>query len=296
MSDKILLVDDSDDTILLVERKLDEYEVISVKNVREMRDMMGKVNPSLILLDVMIPDGDGFEVARELSSSEKFSHIPIVFITSKTEGKDVEIGFNAGGFDYIKKPFDIVELRARIKSAIRKKQLELDLKSLTYTDYLTGAYTRRYFIDSLLKELEKRKRSESSQFSVALLDIDFFKEVNDTYGHLAGDHVLSELVRIIKKSIRPYDLLARYGGEEFIILFSECDKSSAAVVIERIMGSLGSGPILFGDREISISFSTGISDLADVLSEERMVEAIIRIADQRLYAAKQKGRNRLVMD
>jgi two-component system, cell cycle response regulator len=277
----------------MIERKLDDYEVVSVKSGREMREVLDRVNPSLILLDVVIPDGDGFEIAREISSSEKYAHIPIVFITSKTEGKDVEIGFNSGGFDYVKKPFDMVELRARIKSAMRKKQLEQDLKSLTYTDYLTGAYTRRYFIDALLKELEKRKRSEGSVFSVALSDIDFFKNVNDTFGHLAGDYVLTEFVRIIRKSIRPYDLLARYGGEEFIILFSDCAKENAAEVMQRIEDSMVRVPILYGDKSIQVTFSTGIADLNDVLSEERMVESIIRLADQRLYAAKQKGRKRI---
>lgn len=293
MKEKILLVDDSSDTIFMIEKKLDEYDVVSVKNGKEMWERIDEVKPKLLLLDVIIPDDDGFEIARKLTAIDKYSHIPIVFITAKTEGKDVATGFDSGGFDYIKKPFDPVEMRARIKSAIMKKQQVADLKKLSYTDYLTGAYNRAFFIDALVKELEKRKRKEDLHFSVAMLDIDFFKMINDNYGHQAGDQVLMEFVSYLRGTIRPYDLLARYGGEEFIVLLHDCPKKSAQVILERFKATLEREMIHYRDNPIKVTFSAGIADMTDFLRHEPTVESVVRLADQRLYEAKQNGRNQI---
>jgi len=295
MKDTILLVDDSNETIMMIERKLTEYDIVSVKSGREMRERIDQVRPSLILLDVVIPDEDGFEIARHLSSIDKYSHIPIVFITAKTEGKDVETGFDSGGYDYIKKPFDPVEMRARIKSAIRKKNQVADLKALTYTDYLTGGYTRRYFIDVLSKELEKKKRKAEKDLSVAMMDLDLFKLINDSYGHQAGDYVLIQFVEALKKVIRPYDVLARYGGEEFVLMLTECDKLSAMEILMRVRSMLENSPIVYRGKGIALTFSSGIADLNDFADDGTAAEGIIGVADGRLYEAKQNGRNQIVV-
>ena len=296
MKNIILIVDDSPDTLLLLERKLHEYDVIIAKSGKEMWNVLQKEEPSLILLDVVLPHEDGFKIAREISSMERYNHIPVVFVTAKSEGKDVEIGFDAGGYDYIKKPFDITELKVRIKSAIEKKENEKNLKYLTSIDPLTGIYNRRYFHDMLEKNIEYRYRNVSLTFSVAIIDIDFFKNVNDEYGHLAGDYILHEFAKIIGTCVRPYDILARYGGEEFVLLIFDCDKGKSNIIISRMKDKIENTTFSYKDHGINITFSCGIADFNEAVPGDTISEDLVCLADNRLYAAKQDGRNRIVLD
>ncbi|MBN2158174.1 MAG: diguanylate cyclase [Spirochaetes bacterium] len=296
MAEKILVVDDSTIDTKIISRMLDDYTVISAGSGDEMWKTLESETPSIILLDVILPGEDGFQIAERLSGIEKFADIPIIFITSKDAGRDVEKGFDSGGDDYIKKPYNEIELRARIRSALQKKRQEMDLREMTITDPLTGVYNRRYFFDILVKNIEHSRRNRRNSFSVALVDIDHFKNINDTMGHQAGDFVLIQLADSLRKSIRPYDLLARYGGEEFIVLFKDCNKIESGEILQRIRDSIDGTEYRFQEKPVHITFSGGIADIGEVRPEAAAMEELVHMADERLYIAKQTGRNRIVMD
>jgi two-component system, cell cycle response regulator len=296
MAEKILVVDDSSIETTVITRLLDDYNVMCAGCGDEMWQILKDETPAIILLDVIMPGEDGFELAEKLSSIEKFADIPIIFVTSKDTGRDVERGFDSGGVDYIKKPYNEVELRARIRSALLKKQQEQVLREKTVTDPLTGVYNRRYFFEYLEKIIDHASRNRRTTFSLALLDIDNFKMVNDARGHLAGDFILRELSGFLKKSIRPYDILARYGGEEFVILFKDCSRKESAEILQRIKDSIDTTRYMFQDQPVHVTFSCGISDINEIRSESVSPEELVRIADERLYTAKRAGRNRIIFD
>jgi diguanylate cyclase (GGDEF)-like protein len=294
MAETILAVDDSAIDTAILAKILDDYTVLSAESGDKMWNLLKRERPAIILLDVILPGEDGFQIAKKLSSNEKFSDIPIIFITSKSTGRDVEQGFDSGGVDYIKKPFNQIELRARIRSALAKKRRELDLREKTVTDPLTGIYNRRYFFEYLEKTVEHARRNKEKRFSVAILDIDHFKEINDGMGHLAGDYLLKQFADYLKKSIRPYDLLARYGGDEFIVLFKDCGKSESCDILTRIKDAIERTEYRFQDNPVRATFSSGISEI-DELKQGETAEKLVGTADERLLVAKQKGRNRIVI-
>ena len=296
MAETILVVDDSRVDSAFLTRMLNEYIVVNAATGAEMWQVLEKGSPSIILMDVVLPGDDGFQIAKKLSGIDKYADIPVIFITSKDAGSDVERGFEAGGVDYIKKPYNEIELRARIRSALQKKRQERDLREQTITDPLTGVNNRRYFFDYLDKIIEHARRNPVHGFSIALLDIDHFKAINDALGHQAGDFVLRQLAEFLKKSIRPYDLLARYGGEEFIILFKDCNKRESGDILRRIKDTVDQTEYRFNETPVHITFSSGISDLNDIRSETVTTEELVRISDERLYRAKESGRNRIVID
>ena len=295
MAETILVVDDSTIDTTIIKKLLDDYAVMSAGSGDEMWHALNREIPSIILLDVIMPGEDGFQIAKKLSSIEKFSGIPIIFITSKNAGRDVEEGFDSGGVDYIKKPFNEIELRARIRSALLKKKQEQELREKTITDPLTGVYNRRHFFEYLEKTVEHARRNRKKRFSIALLDIDHFKDINDSMGHLAGDYILKQIADYLKKSIRPYDLLARYGGEEFIILFKDCGKQESCDILTRIKDAVERTEYRFQNNPVHTTFSSGISEI-DELDPGEDSERLVGMADERLYLAKQSGRNKIVID
>jgi two-component system, cell cycle response regulator len=295
MPETILVVDDSPFETAVLNKLLRDYTVVSAGSGDEMWNVLSKETPAIILLDVVLPGEDGFDLAEKLSAVEKYSDIPIIFITAKDTGRDVERGFDSGGVDYIKKPYNEIELRARIRSALAKKRQEIELREKTITDPLTGLHNRRHFFENLSRNIEHARRNPGNRFSIAVLDIDHFKAVNDTLGHQAGDFILKEIAGFLKKSIRPYDLLARYGGEEFIVLYKDCSRKEAGEILTRIKDALAARTYLYHDKPVHITFSSGIADITEVKIESA-AEELIKIADARLYQAKESGRNRVVTD
>jgi diguanylate cyclase (GGDEF)-like protein len=296
VAEKILVVDDSRIDTTTITKLLDDYSVLSASCGDEMWHVLRHEVPSIILLDVVMPGEDGFQIAKKLSHIEKYADIPIIFITSKDTGKDVEKGFDSGGVDYIKKPYNEIELRARIRSALLKKKQELELRARTITDPLTGVHNRRYFFEYLDKIIEHGRRNLNKNFSIALIDIDHFKNINDTKGHQAGDYVLKQLADYLKKSIRPYDLVARYGGEEFIILFKDCSRKDSCEILQRIKDAVDQERYRFQGDPIHVTFSGGIADNRELDKGAATAENLVKIADERLYSAKEAGRNRIVID
>jgi diguanylate cyclase (GGDEF)-like protein len=245
-------------------------------------------------MDIMMPEKNGLQIADELSNDSKYEDVPLIFLTAKDDSETLKQGFEAGARDYMKKPFDEMELRVRIESAIKIKSLENQLKIQSITDPLTKIYNRRYFYDNAVKELNRSDRNNET-FCIVIADIDYFKKINDNYGHLAGDYILQEFAKKFSKVIRSYDILARYGGEEFIIMFTDCSKQKALEIMNRIKTDVETTVFKYEQHEIKLTFSAGIV-ASDECSKGSTIEQIIEKADKRLYTAKEKGRNKIVSE
>lgn len=258
--------------------------------------------PDIILLDVILPGLDGYDVCRWLKIEESTRGIPVIMLTIKKDLSDKISGLNIGADDYLPKPYNELELNARIYASLRTKALQDELRTknkqledllckveyMAITDVLTGLYNRRRFHDVLAKEFGRSKRY-STPLSLIFMDIDHFKSVNDEYGHLMGDRVLGELASIILKNIREIDTAARYGGEEFTVILPNTKKEDVVCFAERMRISIEKH--VFPDiHDRTITVSIGISGIPD--TEIDTEDKLIRHADAALYRAKQAGRNR----
>lgn len=298
---KILIADDDPVTLFKLEELLKEwgYEVISVSDGNAAWNVLTKENPPILLiLDWMMPGMDGIEICRKVREVANEPYTYILLLTSKTEDEDMVKGMEAGADDYITKPFNQNELRVRLRAGRRLIELNEALlksrdtfqKQATH-DSLTGILNRRAITDSLKQEMERSNR-ERKNFSVVLLDIDHFKKINDTYGHLAGDQVLREMVKRLCSTMRPYDSIGRYGGEEFIIILPDCDSEENAIKqAERLRKSISRKPIDTSEGIINVTGSFGVSIFTNGKGLE--LEPFVKQADGALYRAKKSGRDRV---
>ena len=246
---KILVVDDVPVNVQLMTTYLTSvgYEVFTARDGQEALDKVATVQPDLILLDVMMPRLNGFEVCERLKSDSATKIIPVIMVTALNEIEDKIKATESGADDFVSKPFNKLELLTRVKSLLRIKQLhdelrakvkELEqarerLRQLAITDGLTGLYNHRYLKEHLEQELLRAQRHQL-RASVVMLDIDHFKKFNDTYGHPAGDTILRTIARLLKDNIRKIDLAARYGGEEFCLVLVETNKAAAGIAAEKV--------------------------------------------------------------
>ena len=259
-----------------------------------------------MLLDVVMADIDGFAVCRWLKMNAETRDIPVIMLTVRAAVADRVAGLNIGADDYLAKPFEDIELEARIFASLRVKvahtelrdrnqQLESMLHSvevLAITDALTGLFNRRRFADVLKREFAVTRRYRNT-LSCLIVDLDHFKQINDRFGHDAGDQVLKEVARRIVGSLREVDLAARYGGEEFAILLPHTSKSDARIVAERLLANLRRQEFTFGAERVQITASIGCAGNSDVGSGTP--EDLVKAADLALYEAKRSGRNCVVI-
>jgi len=280
----ILIVDDDITLLNQLEKvfKYEGYNVISIDKPQEVIKTIQKENIDIILLDIMMPKIDGFEVFSEIQK-EKLD-IPIIFLTGKTFIEDKITALNSGADDYITKPFKIEEVLARVNRALERN-------SHYRIDELTGAYTKKHF-RKRIKEAQNKLIKQEEIFSLAFIDIDYFKDINDTYGHIVGDLVLKKIADRIKSKIRSQDELFRFGGDEFVIIFPKATDNQVYNILERIRKEMQSNPIYYNktDKPINISFSAGIGTIKDA---NQTIEELIEITDKYLYMAKQQGRNKI---
>jgi len=304
----ILVVDDIPANIQLLQNHLSSagYRTLTASNGEEALSCAEKGNPDLVLLDVMMPVMDGFETCRTLKSNRNTHYIPIIMVTALNEMKDKIKGIEAGADDFITKPFNKLELLARVKSLLRikslhdqlqekVKQLELAkerLSELAVTDGLTGLYNYRYFKGYLGQEIRRAKR-HNSHVSLIMLDIDFFKNYNDTHGHLAGDDVLKIIAKVLISNIRSIDVAARYGGEEFALILPETHAAAGRIVAEKIKSLVENQKFENEESQPNgrITVSMGIGTFPD---QGNSLEELIKCADENLYRAKAAGRNCVV--
>jgi diguanylate cyclase (GGDEF)-like protein len=246
---RILVVDDVPVNVQLLTTYLTSvgYEVFTARDGEEALEKVTATQPDLVLLDVMMPKLNGFEVCERVKSDPTTRIIPVIMVTALNEIEDKIKATESGADDFVSKPFNKLELLTRVKSLLRIKQLhdelrakvkELELarerlRQLAITDGLTGLYNHRYLKEHLEQELLRANRHQL-RVSVAMLDIDHFKKFNDTYGHPAGDAILRTLGRLLKDNIRKIDLAARYGGEEFCLVLVETSKTAAVIAAEKV--------------------------------------------------------------
>jgi diguanylate cyclase (GGDEF)-like protein len=252
----------------------------------------------LVLTDLAMPNTDGFSFLEIKEKDPQLRNIPVIIITGSVEIETKVQGFESGAVDYITKPFEPAELIGRVKAQLKIKSLQDELREanqrleiLSTVDELTQVYNRRHFITLFDKEF---KRAQRYQLSLCCMmgDIDYFKKVNDQYGHVAGDQVLASVAQTLKSALREVDILGRYGGEEMIFLLPETDQKRGLEVAERIRQGVEATPVPIGpEKEVKITLSLGV--VAFPNAEINGIDDFIRRADEALYRAKEKGRNRV---
>jgi len=319
----IVIMDDTDFSLEIIEAFLMSagyLEVITVKSAKELYQLIdgnsdrGIVEIDLILMDIIMPDIDGIEACRNVKKREWLADVPVIMVSSTTEKDNLQQAFSAGAMDFIKKPLDKVELLARVRSALRLKhettrrkvrETELievtrqlkeaneRLQNLSLIDGLTGIANRRHFDQELLQESKRAKR-EKTPLSLIMLDIDFFKAFNDTYGHLKGDDCLKTVATILKKTLkRPGDFLARYGGEEFAVVLPDTDNLGVAIIAEEMRNSIERAGIVHITSLCADYVTVSLGAVTRFLGQTDAPDDLILVADRALYRSKNEGRNRV---
>jgi two-component system, cell cycle response regulator len=301
---KILLVEDdklqAKTTIEYLEKA--GHEILWVENGISAIKSAKTRSFDLIVLDLVLPDLDGHEVCRWLKHTKDTQDIPIIILSAKGTTKEKVVGLEAGADDYLQKPYDPSELKARIYACLRTKVLQdelrkkncqleevlLQMEKLAMTDQLTGLFNRRYFLSVLEQEFSRTLRYNHPT-SCLMIDIDHFKIINDEYGHNAGDQVLIEISLIMANCLRKSDTVARWGGEEFIILLPETTRENALQIASRILTSVSTAEIFSLPKQITVSIGLAGMPELDIDTSEKLIVA----ADRALYEAKNKGRNRV---
>lgn len=292
----ILIVDDTPTNIqVLAEALCSDYRVKVATSGKTALAMANnpESRPDLILLDVMMPEMDGYEVCRRLKQSQATQGIPVIFVTAKNDVTDEEYGLRLGAMDYIVKPFRLAIVKARVQNHINLKTKTDLLETLALVDGLTGIPNRRRF-DEVLDNEWKRSQRDCSELAVIMADIDYFKAYNDTYGHGAGDQCLKAVAKALASSLnRPCDMMARYGGEEFVAVMPDTEAEGAHTLAERLRANVAALalPHQSSDIENYITISVGYASLSPAQDQSPM--ELVEMADKMLYKAKELGRNRV---
>jgi len=277
------------------------YEVqIVTDGLQAWRILQQENAPRLALLDWMMPEMDGMSICREVRRLNVQPYIYLILLTARRYQEDVVAGLEAGADEYLTKPFDPYELRARLRSGARIVELQdsliqarEELRDQAMHDALTHLLNRRAIMEILAAELSRAAR-EQKPLTLMMVDIDHFKSVNDNFGHPAGDGVLSEVSRRLKASIRGYDNVGRFGGEEFLVVAPGCNVASGLTQAERLREVVSSQPITVKDISINVTVSVGVATSHELNAQN--MEALLSAADKALYRAKEKGRNRVERD
>ena len=289
----ILVVDDMTTTLLLIHDLLkDTYEVKIAKSGTKALEILESPNDiDLILLDIEMPDINGYDVCKRIKNNETIKNIPIIFITGRTSQEDEEYGLNLGAIDYITKPFNNAIVKLRIKNYLNLKIKNDMLEKLSMYDGLTNIRNRRYFDETFEKTFNEIKRDKKS-LAILMIDIDFFKPYNDNYGHGQGDETLRKVAKALEKTIkRASDFVARYGGEEFVILLKDINKDGVEAVANNLLNAVRELKITheFSKIENYVTVSIGVS-YYNSSSDITKLELLLK-ADETLYNVKNSGRN-----
>jgi diguanylate cyclase (GGDEF)-like protein len=288
---RVLVVDDDADFAACVVDVLEPHGITvrTALDATRLIETLDEVRPDLVLLDAMLPQVSGWDAIRIMRTMPEWRDVPILFLTGRTDLESRIAAFDAGADDYLAKPLVPEELLSRVRVRLDRRRL---LRETTERDPLTRCMSRGALLDALASRLSEARR-HARTLSVALIDVDRFKRVNDAYGHLVGDHVLMALGRLLTARFRLEDLRGRWGGEEFVIAFPNEPAGTAASVLSRVLDEFKAMPF-HGERgePFSVSFSAGISSFP---ADGATVDALIRAADVRLYRAKRGGRAHVVV-
>ncbi|PWC52479.1 hypothetical protein TSO221_14195 [Azospirillum sp. TSO22-1] len=317
---KILIVDDTPANLVVLRRLLArvDAEVIATSSGNEALALTLDHDFALFLLDVQMPEMDGYELAELLTGEERTKSVPIIFLTAAYKDERHRLrAYGTGAVDYIEKPINDQVLLAKVgiflelfnnKEALqwvlaelaqknvdlsveiaRRQQLEDDLRRLATTDALTNVPNRRHFMEVAETEC-RRSHRYGHPLSLILFDIDHFKQINDTHGHAAGDQVLSRLSDTCVTALRDQDVIGRLGGEEFAVLLPETDGVAAAAVAERLRNAVEQASPVWSNGELAVTISAGVAAWGP---DDEGIETVLHRADEALYEAKRQGRNRV---
>jgi diguanylate cyclase (GGDEF)-like protein len=291
----ILVIDDDASIHRAVERRLEGVvdQVLKADSPTKGLQIAIQDKPDVILLDLNMPQIDGFKVCRHLQENPTTHDIPIVFLTADRNPDNLAKALNAGASDYISKPFNAVELEARVRVALRTKQMIDLLQERARIDALTGLNNRAAMDDALIAATSAFHRT-GQPLALLMLDLDHFKKINDTYGHGIGDDVIRKVGMSIRGGRRPYDIACRFGGDEFGVILAQTDTACAEQIAERIIDGINKIKIRAGGDEINVACSGGLASASEMPSGFEPAE-LLKAADEALYSAKREGRNRLAV-
>ncbi len=291
MPDTILVIDDSPDIHALVKVRLGKEQVVirSASDGASGLEAAREIRPDLILLDVDMPERDGFAVCADLKADAATMNIPVIFLTGAATTDDKIRGLELGAADYVTKPFDPAELKARVRASLRTRTLMELLSKKAMIDGLTGLWNRTYLDIHLTIEIASAHRTDQP-LSCIMADVDHFKHINDTYGHSFGDELLRTIAALIAANCRTEDIVCRYGGEEFTVLLPRTPLFRAAELAERLRLAIEAQTFTYRDKPIRVTCSFGVANLREASSP-----SLVELADAALYTAKRSGRNRVEM-
>jgi len=283
----VLIVDDVPGNIQVLASCLkDSYQIkVATSGARCLELAEISPEPDLILLDILMPNLDGYEVCKQLKQNEATRHISVIFVTAKDNDKEEEKGLSLGAVDYITKPIRPAIVVARVKTHVTLKQQYDLLARMAMRDQLTGLYNRHYLLDAACRKVARAMRHRYS-ICLLMIDVDHFKKINDEHGHLIGDEVLKGIATLMDTCSRQEDVVARFGGEEFVVLLGHCEITSALEKAQYLLDSIER----LKPGGIDVTVSIGVAELSS--NGETFADLLGR-ADLALYRAKESGRNRV---
>jgi len=288
MKFEVLVVDDNLENIQVVMNILsqDNYELSYATHGKEALQLVQKHEYDLILLDIMMPEMDGYMVCKELKNALETDEVPIIFLTAKHDKESVVKGFECGGVDYITKPFNSHELLARVRTHLELNYVRKFFKTASLVDSLTGLFNHEYIKERVEIEISRAIRKKRP-LGLLMLDIDHFKGINDNFGHQAGDIVLAKCAESFRSILRKEDICGRYGGEEFLVILPDADLENGLASAERIRLAIEN--LAWEQPALKVTISGGICTLRG----KKNAPYLIKEADDLLYKAKENGRNRI---
>jgi len=296
---KVLIAEDNAVSARILQKNIKDwgYEVVLVQDGKKAWLALQKEEIRLAVLDWMMPEINGIQLCKKIReidySKENQEYTYVILLTAKDEQKDLIKGFSAGADDYITKPFNQLELKARLKTGKRIIDLQRQLQEQASRDNLTGAWNRKRMFRILDKEINRAQR-EDLPMAIIMIDIDKFKAVNDSHGHRIGDLVLKEIAIILKNNLRNYDEICRYGGDELLIILPNCNSAKTKIIAERLRKNVLKHKITTDADSVNITLSLGGASTENYSSDVTS-EALILASDEALLEAKNKGRNCVVI-
>ncbi len=280
---RIFVIDDEDDLLHLLQKRLvfSGFEVFVSNSGENIADKIRAVDPDLVILDIMLPGQNGFQIKDTLNQSLDLAHVPVIFLSVKNSVVDKVQGLHLGVEDYVTKPFEYEELLARIEGVIRRHEYYIDA---AMKDGLLGIYNVAFFNKEINVFFDIAKRYNSI-FSLVVIDLDGFKKINDTYGHRAGDFILKQFCQVASQMLRRADIFMRYGGDEFVIIMPETNSLQAQKALEKISEFINQKTFYFEETKTDLKFSisVGIAEYSENLNNW---QDLFNLADKRLYEEK----------